>query len=57
MPKPRISEDELQVRRNIALSDTLAAKAKEIGGGSISGGIRAALDAYKVKPVKKPRKK
>lgn len=51
MPKPRIQEEELQKRRNISLSDSLAEKAKEIGSGNISTGIRLALEEYK--PPKK----
>lgn len=47
MPKPRIQEDELQKRRNVTLSDSLAQKAKLIGNGSISTGIRKALEEYK----------
>lgn len=47
MPKPRIQDGELQTRRNITLSDSLAEKAKQIGGGSISTGIRVALEEFK----------
>lgn len=43
--RPRIEKDE-QKRRNITLSDRLAKKAKKIGGGNLSEGIRKALDEY-----------
>lgn len=35
-----------QSRRNITLSDRLVKKAKRIGKGNISEGIRQALEAY-----------
>jgi hypothetical protein len=43
--RPRI-EKGTQSRRNITLSDRLVKKAKRIGNGNISEGIRKALDAY-----------
>lgn len=43
--RPRIEKAE-QKRRNITLSDRLAKKAKKIGNGNISEGIRKALDEY-----------
>jgi post-segregation antitoxin (ccd killing protein) len=43
--RPRLEKDE-QKRRNITLSDRLAEKARKIGGGNISEGIRKALDEY-----------
>lgn len=43
--RPR-KEAEPQKRRNISLSDRLAEKAKKIGNGNISEGIRKALDEY-----------
>ena len=43
--RPR-QEAEPQKRRNISLSDRLAEKAKEIGNGNISEGIRTALEAF-----------
>ena len=44
--RPRFEAEE-QKRRNISLSDRLAAKAKEIGNGNISEGIRKAIEAFK----------
>ncbi len=44
--RPRFEKEE-QKRRNISLSDRLAAKAQKIGGGNISEGIRNALEAFK----------
>lgn len=35
-----------QKRRNISISDRLAEKAKQIGSGNISEGIRKALEAF-----------
>ncbi|MCP5428558.1 MAG: hypothetical protein H6966_09870 [Chromatiaceae bacterium] len=43
--RPRL-ERELQRRRNINLSDRLAEKARKIGNGNISEGIRKVLDEY-----------
>jgi hypothetical protein len=43
--RPRL-ERGTQSRRNITLSDRLAKKAKKIGNGNISEGIRQALEAY-----------
>ena len=43
--RPRIEKGD-QKRRNISLSDRLAEKAKKIGNGNISEGIRKALDAF-----------
>ncbi len=43
--RPRF-EDEPQKRRNITLSDQLAEKAKIIGGGNISEGIRKVIEEY-----------
>ena len=43
--RPR-KEAEPQKRRNISLSDRLAEKAKQIGSGNISEGIRKALEAF-----------
>lgn len=43
--RPR-KESEPQKRRNISLSDRLAEKAKQIGNGNISDGIRKALEAF-----------
>jgi len=43
--RPRI-EEEIQTRRNIMLCDRLAEKAKMIGRGNISKGIREALKDY-----------
>ena len=42
--RPRF-ESEQQKRRNITLSDRLAVKARKIGKGNISEGIRKALAA------------
>ena len=42
--RPR-KEAALQKRRNISLSDRLAEKAKTIGCGNISEGIRKALES------------
>lgn len=44
--KPRIDKD-VQKRRNITLSDRLAKKAKKIGNGNISVGIRTAIEGHK----------
>ena len=44
--RPRM-EKELQKRRNINISDRLAEKARQIGGGNISEGIRKALENWK----------
>lgn len=44
--RPRFETEE-QKRRNISLSDRLAARAREIGNGNISDGIRKAIDAFK----------
>ena len=41
--RPRIDKEN-QKRRNICLSDKYADKAKELGGGNISAGIRKALE-------------
>lgn len=41
---PGVVHGEKQMRRNITLSTRLAEKAKTIGGGNISEGIRKALD-------------
>lgn len=43
--RPRL-HSEIQKRRNIALSDSLADKAKKIGEGSISAGIRIAIKSH-----------
>lgn len=43
--RPRM-EKGTQSRRNITLSDRLVKKAKRIGKGNISEGIRQALEAY-----------
>lgn len=43
--RPKFEED-IQKRRNITLSDSLADKAKSIGDGNISNGIRIALEKY-----------
>jgi len=43
---PGVVHGEKQTRRNITLSIRLAEKAKLIGAGNISAGIRKALDAY-----------
>jgi hypothetical protein len=43
--RPRM-EKGTQSRRNITLSDRLAKKAKRIGNGNISEGIRRALETY-----------
>ena len=43
--RPRM-ENGAQKRRNITLSDRLTKKAKKIGKGNISDGIRRALEAY-----------
>lgn len=53
MAKPRIQKEEIQERRNITLSVSLAEKARQIGGGSVSTGIRLALEQYDTK--RKPR--
>ena len=45
--RPRL-EPERQTRRNITLGDRLACKAAEIGDGSVSEGIRRALEAYQM---------
>jgi hypothetical protein len=39
---------EVQKRRNISLSDDMAEKAKRIGKGTVSEGIRKALEAYRL---------
>ncbi len=44
--RPRFEVKE-QKRRNISLSDRLAERAKEIGNGNISEGIRKAIEAFK----------
>ena len=43
--RPRLEAEE-QKRRNISLSDRLAEKAKEIGNGNVSEGIRKALESF-----------
>ena len=43
--RPRIEKGP-QSRRNITLSDRLVKKAKSIGKGNISEGIRRALEAF-----------
>ncbi len=43
--RPRM-EKQKQTRRNIMLSDRLIEKAKKIGDGNISDGIRKALEAF-----------
>ncbi|MCP5415267.1 MAG: hypothetical protein H6961_11755 [Chromatiaceae bacterium] len=43
---PGVVHGETQKRRNITLSDRLAEKARKIGSGNISEGIRKALDEY-----------
>lgn len=40
------SDREQQIRRNISLSDEYVEKARQIGGGNLSEGIRRALDAW-----------
>ena len=44
--QPRL-ESGKQIRRNVTLSDRLIEKAKLLGGGNISKGIRRALDEFK----------
>ena len=43
--RPRL-EKEKQTRRNVMLSDRLIEKARTIGEGNITAGIRKALEAY-----------
>lgn len=43
--RPRL-ERQKQTRRNITLSDRRTEKAKKIGNGNVSEGIRKALDAF-----------
>lgn len=43
--RPKFEKDK-QLRRNITLSQRLVDKAKQIGAGNISEGIRKALDVY-----------
>lgn len=45
--KPRIDKD-VQKRRNVSLSDKTVKKAKRIGKGNISEGIRTAVDGHKL---------
>ena len=40
-------DGEVQRKRNITLSDTFADKARKIGGGNLSEGIRIALARYR----------
>jgi hypothetical protein len=42
--RPRV-EDEVQKRRNISLSNRLAEKARKLGNGNISEGLRRALES------------
>lgn len=44
--RPAIAKAKRQRRRNITLSDALAAKAERIGEGNMSLGIRRALNRY-----------
>ncbi len=44
--RPR-QEEGIQKRRNISLSDRLTEKAKNIGEGNVSDGIRKAIEAYR----------
>ncbi len=44
--RPRMEKGK-QTRRNITISDRLAERAKQIGNGNISDGIRKAIEAYK----------
>ena len=46
--RPRIAGD-IQVRRNITLSESLAEKAKQIGDGNLSEGVRRAIEAFKTR--------
>ena len=46
--RPRF-EAERQRKRNIALSDRLAEKARRLGDGNVSEGIRRAIEAATVK--------
>ena len=43
--RPKLEKGK-QHRRNVTLSDRLIKKAKQIGQGNISEGIRRALEAY-----------
>ena len=43
--RPKLEKGK-QIRRNVMLSDRLIKKAKRIGQGNISEGIRRALEAY-----------
>jgi hypothetical protein len=43
--RPRM-EKQKQMRRNIMISDRLIEKAKKIGEGNISDGIRKALEVF-----------
>jgi len=45
-----LAPDGGQKRRNITLSDALAEKARRIGAGNLSEGIRLALEQYREKP-------
>jgi len=45
-PGRPMMEEEPQERRNISISASHMEKAKRIGGGKMSEGIRSALDAY-----------
>ena len=43
-PKPRLVD---AIPRNIMLTAELAEKARQIGGGNMSAGVRKALEEYK----------
>lgn len=43
--RPKL-EKEVQLQRAVSLSNTFIKKAKRIGDGNISAGIRKALEAY-----------
>jgi len=43
-PKPRLAD---AIPRNIMLTNELAEKARQIGGGNMSAGVRKALEEYK----------
>ena len=45
--RPRFEQDE-QKRRNVMLCERLADKARQIGVGSVSEGIRRALEAFNI---------
>ena len=43
-----LKEDKPQKRRNVSLSDTCADKARQIGSGNVSEGLRVAVESYQI---------